>query len=97
MAEAIANVLIILGTPLAYCIGRIIISVFSLGQLSIEPLPDKMPANFVQAFDDKKVKRVNHPRLFSVSYEVVIVIGYALLLMAFAFILFYFKDSFINT
>ena len=53
--DAIAHLIIILGNPFAYKIGRLIISILSIGKLSIQPLPTKFPANYVQAFDENKV------------------------------------------
>ncbi len=95
MAEAIAHMLLILGNPFAYKIGRLIISILTLGKLSIEPLPKKYPTHFVQAFDDDKLVPNKDAASFSVSHEMALLIGYFVIVCVFGALLYHFRDVFV--
>jgi len=97
MADVIAYIIIILGNPFAYRIGRLIISILSIGKLSIQPLPTKFPANFVQAFDGDKVVENQDKQSHSVSYGIAILIGYIVIVTIFGTLLFYSIDGFVET
>lgn len=95
MAEVIAHILIILGNPLAHGVGKLIFTILSLGKLSIEPLPTKYPAHFVQAFDENKILEEEQENDYLISYQVALSVGYFVILCGFSFILYYFRDIFI--
>ncbi|MGF1701475.1 hypothetical protein L4D09_14345 [Photobacterium makurazakiensis] len=97
MAEAIAQILIIFGNQLAYRVGKLVILILTIGQLSIEPLPKNYPAHFVQVFDDEKVTAVKNAANYAVSHNTVILIGYFVILAAFSTVLYTFRDFFIST
>ncbi|MUK78934.1 hypothetical protein GNP84_18810 [Aliivibrio fischeri] len=94
--DAIAHLIIILGNPFAYKIGCLIISILSIGKLSIQPLPTKFPANFVQAFDKDKVVENQEKQNHSISYGIAILIGYAVTIAIFGTLLFYNIDGLIE-
>ncbi len=95
--DAIAHLIIILGNPFAYKIGRLILSVLSIGKLSIQPLPTKFPANFVQAFDEDKVVENQEKQSQSISYGITISIGYVVIVAILGALLFYNIDGLIET
>ncbi|MGF1734129.1 hypothetical protein [Photobacterium satsumensis] len=95
MGEALGHLLAILGNPLAYTIGKYVISILSFGKLSIEPLPKNYPAHFVQAFDDNKVVRTEDHANYSMSHEKALVVGYIVILSAFSTLLYVFRDFFL--
>ncbi|MGF1907563.1 hypothetical protein [Aliivibrio salmonicida] len=94
--DAIAHLIIILGNPFAYKIGRLIISTLRIGKLSIQPLPTKFPANFVQAFDENKVVENQEKQNYSISYGIAISIGYVVIVAIFGTLLFYNIDGLIE-
>ncbi len=94
--DAIAHLIIILGNPFAYKIGHLIISILSIGKLSIQPLPTKFPANFVQAFDEDKVVENQEKQNHSISYGITISIGYVVIVAIFGTLLFYNIDELIE-
>ncbi|EHN68005.1 hypothetical protein [Aliivibrio fischeri] len=94
--DAIAHLIIILGNPFAYKIGRLIISILSVGKLSIQPLPTKFPANFVQAFDECKVVEKQEKQNYSIPYGIAISIGYIIIVAIFGTLLFYNIDGLIE-
>ncbi|MDD9158400.1 hypothetical protein PVK64_19735 [Aliivibrio sp. S4TY2] len=94
--DAIAHLIIILGNPFTYKIGRLILSVLSIGKLSIQPLPTKFPANFVQAFDEDKVVENQEKQSHSISYGITISIGYVVIVAILGALLFYNIDGLIE-
>ncbi|ACH63877.1 conserved hypothetical protein [Aliivibrio fischeri MJ11] len=94
--DAIAHLIIILGNPFAYKIGRLIISILSIGKLSVQPLPTKFPANFVQAFDEDKVVENQKKQNHSISYGIAISIGYAVTITILGTLLFHNIDGLIE-
>ncbi|WP_375320633.1 hypothetical protein [Aliivibrio logei] len=94
--DVVAHLIIILGNPFAYKIGRLIISILSIGKLSIQPLPTKFPANFVQAFDENKVVENQEKQNYSVSYGIAMSIGYVVIVAIFGILLFYNIDGLIE-
>ena len=94
--DAIAHLIIILGNPFAYKIGRLIISILSIGKLSIQPLPTKFPANFVQAFDENKLVENQKKQNHSISYGIATSIGYAVTIAIFGTLLSYNIDGLIE-
>ncbi|MUK43724.1 hypothetical protein GNP61_19455 [Aliivibrio fischeri] len=94
--DAIAHLIIILGNPFAYKIGHLIISILSLGKLSIQPLPTKFSANFVQAFDKDKAVESQNKQKYSISYGIALSTGYTVTIAIFGILLFYNIDSFIE-
>ncbi|ACH64538.1 conserved hypothetical protein [Aliivibrio fischeri MJ11] len=94
--DAIAHLIIILGNPFAYKIGRLIISILSIGKLSVQPLPTQFPANFVQAFDEDEVIKNQEKQNHSISYGIAISIGYAVTIAIFGTLLFYNIDRLIE-
>ncbi|OCH11866.1 hypothetical protein [Aliivibrio sp. 1S128] len=94
--DAIAHLIIILGNPFVYKIGRLIVSTLSIGKLSIQPLPTKFTANFVQAFDENKVVENQVKQNYSISYGIAISIGYVVIVAIFGTLLFYNIDGLIE-
>lgn len=94
--DAIAHLIIILGNPFAYKIGRLIVSILSIGKLSVQPLPTKFSANFVQAFDKDKVVENQEKQNHSISYGIAISIGYTVTIAIFGTLLFYNIDGLIE-
>ncbi|OEE15972.1 hypothetical protein [Aliivibrio fischeri] len=94
--DAIAYLIIILGNPFAYKIGCLIISILSIGKLSIQPSPTKFPANFVQAFDEDKVVENQEKQNHSISYGIAISISYVVIVAIFGTLLFYNIDGLIE-
>lgn len=97
MAEALAHILLIGGSQLAYRVGRLLIVIFTIGKISIEPLPKNYSAHFVQAVDDNKIVRVDNYSHYAVSHEKVIIAGYIVILFGLGTILFVFRDYFLAT
>ncbi|MGF1719183.1 hypothetical protein L4D20_03960 [Vibrio kyushuensis] len=97
MGEAIASLLIIFGNPLAYRVGRLLISILTFGKLSIEPLPSKYPVNFVQAFDDDKATTYKASDSYAISHKVVLAAGYFVILSLFSAVLYSFRDVLMAT
>ena len=96
MAEALAHVLLIGGNQLAYRVGRLLIAIVTVGNVSVEPLPKRLPTHFTQAFDEDKVTRAEGYSKYAVSYEKTLTIGYIVILTGFCTILFIFRDYFMD-
>ncbi|NLS12979.1 hypothetical protein HGP28_08755 [Vibrio sp. SM6] len=97
MAEVIAHILLVGGNQFAYRVGRLLIAIMTLGNLSIEPLPKHFATHFTQAFDDNEIIREEDHAKYAVSYEKALTIGYIVLLAGLCAIIFVFRDYFIDT
>ncbi|MBY7732468.1 hypothetical protein [Vibrio bathopelagicus] len=95
MAEALVHILLIGGSQLAYRVGHLLIIIFTLGKISIEPLPKNYSAHFVQAVDGNKIVRVDNYLDYVISYEKAVIAGYVVILSGLGAILFVFRDYFI--
>lgn len=93
MGEVIAQLIIIGGNHLAFHFGRLCLTIGSFGRLSIEPLPKKFPANWVQAFDDDKVEQASTNAHYNISYAIAIAIGYVIIITLLGFGLWLFSDA----
>ncbi|WP_037028290.1 hypothetical protein [Psychromonas aquimarina] len=93
MGEVIAQLIIIGGNHLAFHLGRLFLTICSFGKLSIEPLPKKYPANWVQAFDGEKVEQASTKAHYNMSYSIAIAIGCVIIITLFGFGLFFFSEA----
>lgn len=99
MADTLAQILLIFGNQLAYRIGCLLVTIFTIGRSSIEPLPSHYPAHYVQTVEDnQKVasspaqsapKSVNPD--YTVVHETAMFIGYAVLIITVGLVLYHFR------